>query len=55
MKSNRFLVLAMASILLIGGMSSCYDLTAMGEDPYALPNKNTEPGDEPTNPAGEYV
>ena len=55
MKSNRFMVLAMTSILLIGGMSSCYDLTDLGEDPYALPNKNTEEGgDGPINPVGEY-
>lgn len=55
MKSNRFMVLAMTSILLIGGMSSCYDLTELGEDPYALPNKNTEEGgDGPINPVGEY-
>lgn len=55
MKSNQFLVLAMTSFLLIGGMSSCYDLTDMGEDPYALPNNNIEDGgDEPINPIGEY-
>ena len=55
MKSNRFMVLAMTSILLIGGMSSCYDLTELGEGPYALPNKNTEEGgDGPINPVCEY-
>ena len=46
----------MTSLLFMGSMSSCYDLTQLGEDPYALPNKNPEQGggDTPVDPVGEY-
>lgn len=56
MKTNKFAVLALTSLLFMGSMSSCYDLTELGEDPYALPNKNPEQGggDTPVDPVGEY-
>ena len=40
MKHNIFMAMAFTSALMLGGLTSCYDLTELGDDPYALPNDN---------------
>ena len=48
-------VMALASALALGSLASCYDLTEMNQDPYALPNNAVaKPKPEPVEPKGEY-
>lgn len=56
MKTYKLAAFALSSLLSLGCLSSCYDLTELGEDPFALPNKNPDTGTEqpPVNPVGEY-
>jgi len=45
----------MAAALSMGCMTSCYDLTELGSDPFALPNNSVaKPPVEPVDPVGEY-
>lgn len=55
MKHNIFMAMAFTSALMLGGLTSCYDLTELGDDPYALPNDNVNNGgNKPVDPIGEY-
>lgn len=44
----------MAAALSMGCMTSCYDLTELGSDPFALPNNSVSKPQEPVEPVGEY-
>ena len=42
----------MAAALSMGCMTSCYDLTELAQDPYALPNNTVSKPQEPVDPVG---